>query len=154
MHMIGDGPLLLSCKKMTADMGITEKVTFHGGLANDKVLEMLGKSHLYVQHSVIAPDGDSEGMPVAIMEAMGHGLPVVATKHGGITEMIEIGSDGYLVEEHDVEGMANYMLEIWSDKTKSMEMGRNAYMKAKKEYDVIKQSKKLKDIILRDVKIH
>lgn len=148
LHMVGDGPLLPSCLSLTRGLGIADNVTFHGGVQHEKVLEMLGRSFMYVQHSVVAADGDCEGMPVSIMEAAGYGLPIVATSHGGIPELIEHAQNGYLVEEYDMDGMAHYMYELWRNTDKAMMMGRNARIKAEAEYDVKRQSEKLKKLIL------
>ncbi len=148
LHMVGDGPLLPSCEAMAKGLGLGDKITFHGGLRHEKALEMLGRSHMYVQHSVVASDGDCEGMPVSIMEAAGHGLPVVATRHGGIPELVEHGKNGYLVEEYDVDGMGHYMYEVWRDADMARVLGDNARVKAAKEFDMERQSEELKRVIL------
>ena len=65
----------------------------------------------FVQHSIVAPDGDSEGNPVAVMEAQLSGLPVVATRRG-IPEVVRDGETGLLVSEGDVDGMAVAMRRL------------------------------------------
>ena len=79
----------------------------------------------FVQHSITAEDGDKEGSPVAIIEAGAAGLPVIATKHTGINFTVVHGKTGYLVEERDVEGMAQYMNKICDDFSLAKQLGNN-----------------------------
>ena len=83
------------------------------------------KARMFVQHSNVAPDGDSEGSPVAIMEAQLSGLPVVATFHAGIPEIVAQNITGFLVDEGDVNGMANAMAKLVLDPGMASEMGAN-----------------------------
>ena len=66
----------------------------------------------FVQHSMTAPSGDSEGTPVAILEASASGLPVIATNHGGIPGAVLDGVTGYLVDEGDIEAMSERMRKL------------------------------------------
>lgn len=148
LHMVGEGPLLPFCECMTQGLRISDRVTFHGGLPHEKTLEILGGSHLYIQHSVVAPDGDCEGMPVSIMEAAGYGLPIVATRHGGIPDFIEHEKNGCLVDEYDVDGMAHYMYEIFRNPGRALNMGQRAAVKARQGFDVRMQCEMLKRVVL------
>lgn len=116
LRMIGEdegGGILESCKVLVQSLGISEKVEFLGSLPPEKVAEEMHWSTMFVQHSLTAPDtGDKEGTPVAVMEAMATGLPIVATKHAGIDEMIESGKSGILVDEFDYIRMAEEMTKL------------------------------------------
>src|SRR5690606_22232977 len=68
-------------------------------------------------------DGDSEGLPLAILEAGAHGLAVVATRHAGIPDAIDDGVHGYLVAEGDVDAMAGRMLELGTDAELAGQLG-------------------------------
>jgi len=70
------------------------------------------KARCFVQHSVVASSGDSEGTPVGILEAGASGLPVVSTRHGGIPDVVIEGETGFLVAENDVDGMAQRMVQM------------------------------------------
>ena len=74
-------------------------------MPNNKVMYEMRKSDVFVQHSVTAKNGDQEGAPVAISEAMALGLPVISTKHSGIPCMIKNETTGFLVREHDKEAL-------------------------------------------------
>lgn len=107
--MGGDGELLEACKTLARTWGIEAQVSFPGALHHEEVLKLLCHACCFVQHSVKTTDGDSEGTPVAILEAGAAALPVVATRHAGIPDCVIHGETGFLVDELDVDGMAQYM---------------------------------------------
>ena len=121
--MVGDGPLMLDAKRMVAQYSIADQVIFAGVLESYEVAALMRKARMFVQHSNVAPDGDSEGSPVAIMEAQLSGLPVVATFHAGIPEIVKQDVTGFLVDEGDVNGMANGMIKLVLDPGMASEMG-------------------------------
>ncbi len=122
--MVGDGPLWDTCKTMVQDLGIEDYVSFPGALSHEEISVLMEKSLAFVQHSVVAASGDSEGTPVAVLEASAAGLPVIATKHGGISDVVVSGETGVLVEEHDVQGMAQAMLSLLENRNLAQSMGQ------------------------------
>ena len=88
--------------------------------------EEMRRVRCFVQHSVEAASGDCEGTPVAIIEAGATGLPVVATRHGGIPDVVIEGETGFLVDEHDVDGMAHCMLRLAEDPALAGRLGEAA----------------------------
>jgi glycosyltransferase involved in cell wall biosynthesis len=121
--MAADGPLLEACKVMARSLGIEHAVEFPGVLSHAQVAALMQQSRAFVQHSVTTSDGDSEGTPVAVLEAAASGLPVVSTDHAGISEAVVHGVTGLLVEEGDVEGMAREMLALAHDPQMAARMG-------------------------------
>jgi glycosyltransferase involved in cell wall biosynthesis len=81
---------------------------------------------VFVQHSVVASTGDREGTPVAVLEAGAAGLPVVATRHEGIADVVVDGETGLLVEEGDVDGMGDALVELLTDPERARRIGRAA----------------------------
>ena len=110
--MVGDGPMLEAAKGLVRQKSLTTQVRFAGVLPPTEIAALMRQVRGFVQHSLVAPDGDSEGSPVAVMEAQLSGLPVVATRHAGIPEVVMDGSTGILVEEGDVQAMANAMAQL------------------------------------------
>jgi glycosyltransferase involved in cell wall biosynthesis len=104
--LAGDGPLRLSTEELCRNLGVSDRVTFTGQVAKDEVISLMGEADIFVHHSVTARDGNEEGIPTVIMEAMATGLPVVSTRHAGISELVIEGEGGLLVEEKDVDGYA------------------------------------------------
>lgn len=126
LHMVGDGPLLAPAQALAIERGISGRITFHGSQSHDAVRALLSRASLFVQHSVTAPNGDTEGLPVAILEAMASGIPVVSTRHSGIPEVVREGETGLLVKEHDTEGMARALACLLSDPDRAAAMGQAA----------------------------
>jgi colanic acid/amylovoran biosynthesis glycosyltransferase len=123
LDMIGDGPLASRCRALIGELGLGEQVRLLGIRGSDSVAKLMSQASLFVQHSVIAENGDMEGFPVAILEAMGSALPVVSTRHSGIPEAVEECVTGLLVDEHDVEGMAGAMSTLLHDTERAAKMG-------------------------------
>lgn len=103
LFITGDGERKLVLEKLVKELGIEKNVIFLGLLKPQEVATYLTNSKVFVHHSVIDKDGDMEGIPTAIMEAMAMNLPVVSTFHSGIPELVENGVNGYLVEEKNIE---------------------------------------------------
>lgn len=136
LTMIGDGPLLANCRVLASDLGIEDGVTFLGAQPAAVVSEEMRRARCFVQHSVEAPSGDSEGTPVSIIEAGATGLPVVSTRHGGIPEVVVDGQTGFLVAEHDVEGMAQHMLRVARDPELAGRLGRAARLRVEAHFSI------------------
>jgi glycosyltransferase involved in cell wall biosynthesis len=123
LDMIGDGDLRSRCKQLVRDLALTNAVTMHGVQSPHEIANSLAKASLFVQHSVTAANGDTEGLPLTILEAMAAGLPVVSTRHSGIPEAVVDGETGILVDEHDVDGMATALADLLSDEARAAAMG-------------------------------
>lgn len=124
--MGGHGELLEACQSLAMTLGIADRVQLTGALNHEDVIHLFGKARCFVQHSVVPSYGDAEGTPVAILEAQAAGLPVVATRHAGIVDAVVDGSTGYLVEERDIDGMAERLVRLLRNKELAQRMGENA----------------------------
>ena len=123
LWMVGDGPLLASARTLAVELGLQEQVRFLGVCSQERVAQLMREVRGFVQHSMVAPDGDSEGNPVAVMEAQLSGLPVVATRHAGIPEVVLEGQTGLLVDEGDEPGMAQAMARLLLDPDLAARLG-------------------------------
>ncbi len=110
--ILGDGPCRLELEALAKSLGIADIVTFLGWRLNTEVVARLHQADVLLLPSVKAPDGDSEGTPVVILEAQAAGIPVVATCHAGIPEIVADGESARLVEEHDWSAMKDALLEL------------------------------------------
>src|SRR4051794_36516731 len=98
---------------------------FRSAVRHQEVLRRMRVADVFCQHSIVDPEtGDEEGLPVAILEAMVHGLPVVSTRHAGIPDAVADGVSGFLVEEGDVAGMARHLARLAADPALRSRMGR------------------------------
>lgn len=132
--MVGEGPLLKKCKAWVQQQGIQEAVTFAGVQSRRSVSRLMACVRVFVQHSVVAEDGDHEGLPLAILEAGAHGLPVVATRHAGIPDAVREEADGFLVDEGDVQAMALAMYRLAQDAALAARMGAAYQQRVRSDY--------------------
>ena len=147
LDLVGDGPLLAACEKEIATAGIADQVTLHGSQPHAFCRDMLNRAAIFAQHSVTAPDGDIEGSPVALAEAMATSLPVVSTRHSGICDQVTDGVNGYLVEEGDVDAMAERMARLLADPEGAQRMGAAGRVRVTESFDQTRLDGQLRALI-------
>ncbi|TKC00385.1 glycosyltransferase family 4 protein [Pedobacter cryophilus] len=145
--MAGDGPLLAESKLLAQSLNLENDIEFPGVYTHEKVAEKLKFARAFVQHSVTASDGDSEGTPNSILEASACGLPVISTKHAGINEAVLNEKTGLLSDEYDIDTFAKNMLRVLKDPTLASELGKNGALHIKENYDLSSQILSLSQII-------
>jgi glycosyltransferase involved in cell wall biosynthesis len=119
----GKGPLQPHLEELAEELGILRKVHFRGFLSQTELLDLYGSSHAFLHPSETPPHQNQEGIPNSILEAMATGLPVLATRHGGIPEAVEQDRSGCLVEERDFEALAVAMKNLVRSPLAFREMG-------------------------------
>ena len=126
-HIAGDGPLRAELEDLVKELGVADSVKFHGFVDQDHLSELARDSHIFIHPSQVAVDGNQEGIPNAMLEAMSSGLPVVATRHGGIPEAVTSGESGILVDEGDIKAVAEALLNLMADVTLYRQCSRGAH---------------------------
>jgi colanic acid/amylovoran biosynthesis glycosyltransferase len=121
--MVGDGPLLNTCINLTRVWNLSNNVVFAGALTPTEIIKTFEDSIAFLQHSVTAHNGDSEGTPVAVLEASAAGLPIIASRHAGIPDVIIDGETGLLFDELDVNTMAKQMLNVFENHELAARLG-------------------------------
>ncbi|MEP6936994.1 MAG: glycosyltransferase [Chthoniobacterales bacterium] len=122
----GKGPLQPELERLIAELRITDKVSFRGFLSQPELAELYASAQIFLHPSETPPDGNQEGVPNSILEAMATGLPVFATRHGGIPEAVEHGRTGMLVAEGDHAALAFALREAVDYPMTLREMGMRA----------------------------
>jgi colanic acid/amylovoran biosynthesis glycosyltransferase len=107
----GEGPMEKELKSLVEELGLAGRVHFAGFLPQDALQELFRNAHIFLHPSETA-GGDVEGVPNAMLEAMAGGLPVVATHHGGIPEVVEDGVTGLLCPERDPAAVATALFRL------------------------------------------
>ena len=119
LTIMGDGPERLALENLAKKLGCGDKITFSGWACQEKVVSVLDKSHIFLLPSKKDKEGNEEGIPNALKEAMAMGLISIGTFHAGNAELIENGISGFLIKEGDYQGLAQKMYyiiehpEIW-----------------------------------------
>ncbi len=115
LEIIGDGPDRASLEALSAELGLADRVVFRGALTYDDVRATLARASIFALPAREAADGDTDGLPVAILEAMAHRLAVVSTPIAGIPEAIVDGETGRLVPPEDVAALTAALAELLAD---------------------------------------
>lgn len=112
MLFIGQGKNFDAVKHYTERHGLSNRILFLGNKSHPEIVEVLQKATCFFHHSIIPKNGDMEGIPNAIIEAMAMELPILSTYHSGIPEAIENGVHGFLSQEGDISSYAKNMERI------------------------------------------
>ncbi|HAC62861.1 MAG TPA: hypothetical protein DCF68_04825 [Cyanothece sp. UBA12306] len=148
LDYIGAGELLPAVRQFIEALGLADQVTLHGGQPNDIVHQLMKEADIFIQHSILDQDsGDEEGLPVAILEAMGFTLPVVSTRHAGIPESVLEEETGFLVDEGDCQGMAQKIINLAQNHDLRIQMGLAGWQRAKECFSWELEKKRLLEVM-------
>jgi colanic acid/amylovoran biosynthesis glycosyltransferase len=135
-RIIGDGRMRDELESVVARLNLGEKVKLVGWKNQDEILECMKDSDIMLAPSVTGNNGDQEGIPVVLMEAMAMGLPVLSTCHSGIPELVEEGVAGFLVPERDVEALSGRLADLLEHPELWSKMGNAGRKHVEKYYDI------------------
>lgn len=133
--IVGDGPLYQDLMLLSHNLGLDDHVTFTGARPHEEVKARLADSHAFVLPSITASDGDVEGVPVSLMEAMAAGLVVISSRHSGIPELIEDRSGGFLSDENDVRSLADNIAWVAENHSACEPVTRSARKRVETDFD-------------------
>ena len=134
--IVGGGPRAQPLQRLTENLDAVEVIQLLGPRARDEVLALLQESDILIAPSVTAADGDKEGIPVVLMEAMATGLPVISTLHSGIPELVEHGVSGLLVPERDVTALRDALVELVRHPELRPTLARAARARVQADFDI------------------
>ena len=143
---VGRGELTRELEKLTKQLGIYNRVRFLGAQPHETVLQLMQKAEIFALPSQIAKSGDCEGLGIVILEASACGVPVVATYHGGIPEIVIDGETGFLVSEKDNKSLAEKLDILLSDRAWGKKMGKQGRDLINERFDIRKQTAKLEAV--------
>ena len=144
--IVGDGPLRERIELVIKELNLEKKVKMVGWKLQEEVKNLMREADLFLGPSVTSRNGDQEGIPVTLMEAMACGLPVISTFHSGIPELIQDGETGFLVKERDVKGLAGKISFLVRNPELKRTIGLKARNHVEKFYDIEKLNRQLVDL--------
>jgi colanic acid/amylovoran biosynthesis glycosyltransferase len=133
-----DGKILDQSRKEIKKLGLAEEINFPGILPSDEVLANVAKCDVFVLPCIKSENGDMDGIPVSLIEAMGIGVPVVSTAVSGIPELITNKVNGLLVAQKDPMSIAEAIINICENPEVSKKMGGAARKTVKNKFSIKK----------------
>lgn len=134
----GEGPMEADLRKLATELGVADRVRFTGFLAQEDLQHLFRESHIFFHPSETA-GGDVEGVPNALLEAMAGGLPVVATHHGGIPEVVRNGETGLLSAERDHVALAESLERLANSPALFQKLSERASASVKEQFSAARQ---------------
>jgi colanic acid/amylovoran biosynthesis glycosyltransferase len=144
-RIAGDGERREAIARLVSELGLGDRVRLLGPLTHEGVAELLAETQVFLAPSTVTADGDEEGVPTGIMEAMAMGIPVVSTVHSGIPELVEDGVSGLLAPERDVAGIAERLAHLVTHPDAWAPMGRAGRARVERDFDI----RRLNDDLVR-----
>jgi glycosyltransferase involved in cell wall biosynthesis len=115
LRIVGGGPELGELQQLATALGITDKVTFDGVVTNERIAELFRQCDALVLPAIVTETGDTEGLGVVLIEAMGYGKPVIASAAGGIVDIVKDNDTGLLVPPGDAAALASAIRRAMDD---------------------------------------
>lgn len=141
--LVGEGPMTGTLHSLAGSLGIAERVRFLGAQPHDRIIGLMRGARVFALPSQNAGDGESEALGIVFNEASACGVPVVATRHGGIPEAVLDGETGFLVTERDDSGLADRLEELLSNDALARKMGRRGREYVCETFDLASQTRAL-----------
>jgi len=151
LTIAGEGPQLEELQSLARELQIDGAVDFAGFVSQEELRELLYSSHIFLHPSETGRDGNQEGVPNSMLEAMASGLPVFATRHGGIPEVVENNVSGILANERDHRTLGDALIETAKSPDRLRAMGHVASESVAKNFNQTEQARLLEEIYLREI---
>ena len=142
----GDGPLCQPLKDWIEEHGLADEVSLMGDCTQQELISIYQNATLFVLTPVQTEDGDRDGIPNVLLEAMAVGLAVITTAVAGIPELVENNRNGLLYQPHDVEGISSGIIELLRNADKRGQLGAAASKKVTEKFDITQAAMRLKTL--------
>lgn len=130
----GDGPMKETLLELARELGVAQAVELRGFLDQAALAKLYAESHVFVHPSEMTSDQNQEGVPNSMLEAMATGLPVLATRHGGIPEAVTDGASGLLCPERDPQALMEAMFRFTEHPENMLAMGEEAARSVREDF--------------------
>jgi len=146
LDVVGTGPLATQLHRQAADLGLSASVRFHGALPQGEVRRIVQDAAVFAAPCVIGADGNRDGLPTVLLEAMALGTACVSTPVTGIPEAIRHEQTGLLVPEHDAPALAGALERLLDDASLRVRLAQAARALVEAEFDVDRQAAQLREL--------
>jgi glycosyltransferase involved in cell wall biosynthesis len=147
-HIVGEGPLRPELEAQIAHLDLEDTLTLCGALSHKAVIDKYRQTSLFVLPCIVARDGDRDGIPNVLIEAMAMQIPVVSTDHSSIPELVQTSVTGLLVPPKDEQALAEAMARLLDNRSLCREMGQRGRQKVLEDFDVDRNVKRLYDLFV------
>ncbi len=154
LDLYGEGPLENHLKKLVQQWGLDDRVTFHGCVSVQRIIDEHENHSILLAPSVKASDGDEEGLPNTILEAMARGTLVVATNHSAICEVVNHNNTGKVVPERDAEAIADTVKNVLSNGSHTAGIKRKARAVIQKDFEITKVIDQIENLYTKVIDEH
>jgi glycosyltransferase involved in cell wall biosynthesis len=151
LELVGEGPERDRILRRARERGVAERLSLLGTRPSADIRATLAGARVFALPSVRLPSGRMEGIPVALMEAMAAGVPVVATRLSGIPELVQDGVTGLLVEPGDPRGLAAAIARLLDDDALAGELALRARELVERSFSLTREANRLGDLFAESV---
>lgn len=144
----GDGPLGKQLEKWIEGHGMSGDVTLMGDRTQKELISIFQNATLFALTPVQTEDGDRDGIPNVLVEAMAVGLPVITTAVAGIPELVDNNQNGFLYDSHDVDSISLGIIELLRNAEKRRQFGEAASKKVNEQFDIAVAANRLKTLFI------
>jgi colanic acid/amylovoran biosynthesis glycosyltransferase len=148
-EIVGEGPGEEALSSLIQSLGLLDTVTLCGALPNAKVLKKYSRASVFVLPCCVTEDGDRDGIPNVILEAMAFGLPVVSTDVSGVPEVVHDSKTGLLVESRNVVELSRAIARMLENRAEARKLGQNASEFVQSKFDIRQNVKRLGQLFSR-----
>lgn len=146
LRLIGDGEEMTACRQLVEDLGLQGQVIFYGAVSHDEVKRQMQEADIFVLNSRTGPDGDMEGTPVTLLEAMCTAKAVVTTRHAGIPYVVDHGKSGLLADEKSNAELQAHLEKLIREPLLRADMGRKARESIEQSYTIDVMKEKIRNV--------
>jgi glycosyltransferase involved in cell wall biosynthesis len=146
LDLYGNGELLTDLKKYVNDNELTQCVTFHGFTDNEDIFKALYNHDVLLVPSVQAKDGDREGLPQTTVEGMATGIPVIASDHAGLPELVIDEMTGLQVPTRNSDALKRAVIKLYENPELAEKISEGGRRMVEREHDLSKQVKKTEQL--------
>jgi glycosyltransferase involved in cell wall biosynthesis len=146
-EIYGGGPMREELDTMVRARGLASRISFHGARPQDELVRAYARASLFVLAPVVVADGDRDGIPNVLVEAMASGVPVVSTRMSGIPELIEDGASGLLVEPGDAAGLAEAIKRLLINPQLASRLAAAGRLTVQRDFDLAVNSRRVANVL-------